>query len=143
MRIQRMGAAVRKTKVHNPHKQMSKLEFWRWVFPASSQRSAGNPGAYVLVLKLKPTAFSEQKIKTNAEGKYYIQGIPLSSFRTIGALISSDVRATRPVSTHVHAHAHALKTCVHNAVVPADGAHTKVNFLERLHKMLREKRCDE
>ena len=36
----------------------------------------------------------------------------------------------------------SVKKLWQNSVVPADGAHTKVDFLERLHKMLREKRCD-
>jgi len=60
------------------------------------RESESTPGAYVLVLKLKPTAFIEQKIKKTPDGKYFIQGQQSATFRTIGQLISSDVRATRP-----------------------------------------------
>ena len=40
-------------------------------------------------------------------------------------------------------YASVKKLCLQNSVVPADGARIKVDFLERLHKMLREKTCDE
>lgn len=84
----------------SPLRSLPASAFVRFLTDSTQLTSSISSHRYVLVIKLSPTEFIQQKIQKTGAGTYAIDGNP-EKFATLGKLISSVSEASRPAGDTV------------------------------------------